>query len=101
MYTKAGTIQASKYDFSNYIEGYDVYNSKIIELAKEHEDEKVDYLITTMDYRPDLIAQELYGDTKFVAFLMISTALGLEGYKKGTTIRVLPRGVFDEIINSL
>lgn len=101
MYTKAGTIQASKYDFSNYIEGYDVYNSKIIELVKEHEDEKVDYLITTMDYRPDLIAQELYGDTKFVAFLMITTALGLEGYKKGTTIRVLPRRVFDEIINSL
>ena len=54
-----------------------------------------------MDYRPDLIAQELYGDTKFVAFLMITTALGLEGYKKGTTIRVLPRRVFDEIINSL
>jgi hypothetical protein len=101
MYKKSNSIKSSNQDFSNYIEGYDVYNARILDLLKNYEDDKEDFIITTKDYRPDLIAEKLYGSTNYTAFLMITCSLNLSDYKKGTVLRVLPKKILEKIILQL
>lgn len=101
MYKKSSFILSNPQNLANYVEGYDVYNARFLDLIKDYESEKVDYTITTKNYRPDLIAQELYGDTKYTAFLMVTCALSLTDYVKGNVLKVLPKKVFEKIIAQL
>lgn len=101
MYKKISKITTSQGDPSNYIEGYDVYNSLLVNKLRDSQEEKIAYQIKTKDYRPDLIAKELYGDTKWMGLLMMTCGIGLEGYKKGTIILVYPKSSLEKILGSL
>lgn len=101
MYRKQSKIIVSTEDPSNYVEGCDVYNSLLVSLLRDYPDEKESYLITARDYRPDLIAKDIYGDSKWMGLLMMTCGLGLEGYRKGTVLQVYPRTTLERILRSL
>lgn len=101
MYTKISKITASQGDPSNYIEGFDVYNSLLICKLRDRQEEKIAYQIKTKDYRPDLIAKDIYGDTKWMGLLMMTSGVGLEGFKKGTVIMIYPKSTLENILKSL
>ena len=101
MFTKSSKINSSRTDFSNYIEGFDVYNSRVFDLMKEYDDQRVLYKITTKSYRPDLIAKYIYGSIDYLPFLLIACASGLSYYTKGNTISIFPKDVIDKVIARL
>ena len=78
-------------DLANYIESFDVYNARLM----------VPYEIRTFEYRPDLIAKDIYGDTKYTGLFMLSCGVGLEGLRKGAVIQVIPKQVLDEVLSNL
>jgi hypothetical protein len=61
MYTRTNKVSSGIEDVVNYISGYDIYNSKLIEQLRDPGLPREQYEIKTFEYRPDLIAQEVYG----------------------------------------
>jgi hypothetical protein len=88
-------------DICNYIDGTDVYNSRILDLLKDPSLPRTKYIINTNEYRPDLIAKDIYGDTIYLPYLMLSCCAGLASFRKGTVLEVLPKHTIEGIINSL
>lgn len=101
MYSKSKVISSSKKDLSNYIEGYDLYNARLIDLLRDKDGERVNYTISQYEFRPDLIALEVYGDAEYMGFLYLAAGLPLESYTKGTVLSIYPKNVIEGIINSL
>lgn len=101
MYTKSDRIEQTKQDLKNYIDGFDVFNSIILDKLKELEPDKTNYTITTHEYRPDLIAKEIYGDTKYTGLLILTCAVGLEAYKKGNVLRIIPKSSLDRALSEI
>lgn len=94
-------ISKTSQDLSIYIESFDVYNAEIMGMIRDSFYERVPYEIRTFEYRPDLIAQDIYGDSKYMGIFMLTCGVGLEGLYKGATISILPKSVIDEIIYKL
>ena len=88
-------------DLSNYIEGFDVYNARLMDGIRDAYDSRVPYEIRTFEYRPDLIAKDIYGDTKYTGLFMLSCGVGLGGLKKGAILQIIPKQVLDEILSNL
>lgn len=83
MYTKGNKIITSRENLCNYIEGKDIYNSKFLMMLQDPKLEKIVYEITTYSYRPDLIAQEVYGSVNYMGLVMLQVGCGLEYLKRG------------------
>jgi hypothetical protein len=101
MYSRAKIVSSGLEDIVNYISGSDVYNSKLIELLKDPGLEREEYEITTFEYRPDLIAQEVYGSTNYEGLLMIQTGTTLINYKRGETLMLIPKDSLDSLLRSI
>lgn len=101
MYTRQNVVSSSYEDVVNYIEGFDVYNSKLIELLRSPGIEREEYEIKTSEYRPDLIAKNYYGSDKYEALLMIQTGTTLVNYKKGETLMLIPKRILDSLLKSI
>ena len=101
MYSRAKIVSSGLEDIVNYISGSDVYNSKLIELLKNPGLEREEYEITTFEYRPDLIAQEVYGSTDYEGLLMIQTGTTLINYKRGETLMLIPKDSLDSLLRSI
>ena len=101
MYTKANRIFSSKMDLSNYVEGFDVYNSKLLYKLLDPELEREYYEITVYQYRPDLIARDYYGSDTYMGLVIAQNGLGLENYKKGTVIQLIKKSSLDNLVSSL
>lgn len=101
MYSRSNKIISSEVDLSNYIEGYDLFNSVLIDQLSDTSLEKETYVITTKEYRPDLIAEEVYGNSSYTGLLMLVAGLPLEGYQRGTSFQYLPKSTLDIIIGRL
>ena len=101
MYSRAKIGSSGLEDRVNYISGSDVYNSKLIELLKDPGLEREEYEITTFEYRPDLIAQEVYGSTNYEGLLMIQTGTTLINYKRGETLMLIPKDSLDSLLRSI
>ena len=101
MYSRAKIVSSRLEDIVNYISGSDVYNSKLIELLKDPGLEREEYEITTFEYRPDLIAQEVYGSTNYEGLLMIQTGTTLINYKRGETLMLIPKDSLDSLLRSI
>lgn len=99
MYRRSNKIITSEVDLSNYIEGYDLFNSVLI--SQLSDTTKETYVITTKEYRPDLIAEEIYGDTKYTGILMLVAGLPLEGYHRGSSFQYISKASIDIILRSL
>ena len=101
MYTKANKVSSGIEDVVNYISGCDVYNSKLIEQLRDPSLPRKQYEIKTFEYRPDLIAQEVYGSTDYEGLLMIQTGSTLTNFKKGTTLTLIPKYSLDSLLRSI
>ena len=101
MYTRANKVSSGIEDVVNYISGYDVYNSKLIEQLRDPSLPKEQYEIKTFEYRPDLIAKEVYGSTDYEGLLMIQTGSTLTNFKKGVTLNLIPKSNLDSLLRSI
>lgn len=101
MYTKNSSMISNKTELANYIDGYDVYNSSILIYLSNPRIERVNYLITAYEYRPDLIARDFYGDVSYQSLLMLQVGGALEGYKRGYTIQLIPKTTLDAILGNI
>ena len=98
MYTKQNRIISNKAELANYIEDFDVYNSKLIEKLRNPALSKNVYEITVYEYRPDLIAQDFYGSTTYTGLVILQCGIGLESYTKGTVLSLLSKSTIDSIL---
>ena len=101
MYKKDSKIIVGKQDLSNYIEGYDLYNSTLVSLLSDPSIERECYTITNYAYRPDLIAREFYGDTKYLGILYLTCGIDLDSYSQGTVLSLIPKLKIIEILNEI
>lgn len=101
MYNKPVKYTYTREELANYIEGNDVYNSSFLSIISSNAYPKISYVITEYEYRPDLIAKELYGSTTYEGILILQTGLLLEGFKKGAVLNVLSKSNLDNILNNL
>ena len=101
MYTRHNKIFSDLEDIVNYIDGSDVYNSKLIELLRDPGLPRKEYEIKTFEYRPDLIAKDVYGSTSYESLLMIQTGTTLTNFKKGTTLMLITKESLDTLLRSI
>ena len=101
MYKKESRIKGNTTELGNYISGSDVYNSTILYKLSDPEIEKVPYEIKTYAFRPDLIAIDFYGSSDYLPYVLLSSGIGLEQYRKGTIIKLIPKEIINNIINNL
>lgn len=101
MYKKSDKVTNTNVDLCNYIEGNDVYNSKLIDILSNVRIPKRVYEITVHQYRPDLIAEEIYGSTDYLGLLLLQCGVSLDSYVKGAIITVLPKEELDRILDHL
>ena len=101
MYTRANKVSSGLENAENYISGYDVYNSKLIEQLRDPGLPREQYEIKTFEYRPDLIAKDFYGSVDYESLLMIQTGSTLTNYKKGTTLTLIPKSNLDTLLRSI
>ena len=101
MYGKSNKIISSINEITNYIEGNDVYNSKLIEVLQTPGIEKESYEITVYQYRPDLIAEEFYGSKDYTGILMLQSGLVLTNFTKGTILQLIPKKTLDSLLMSI
>jgi hypothetical protein len=101
MYRKKNKIIMAKNDPSNYILGYDIYDSLLLSQINDTTLEKESYEITVHEYRPDLIAQDIYGSTSYLGLFLLQVKKPLTDLKRGTILSVLPKTVLDTIIKNM
>lgn len=101
MYSKTNKIFTGLSRLENYIEGNDIYNSKLLLLLNDPGIDKEDYKILTNKYRPDQIALDYYGDSSYEGLLMLQVASSLSSYTVGTVLHLIPKSTLDSILSSL
>lgn len=101
MYRKPDRIITKKINLSNYVNGYDLYNSALIHQLTNPDIPREEYVINNYEYRPDLIAEEIYGSTEYLGLLLITQATPLNQYKKGVILSIIPKKILDGIIESM
>lgn len=101
MYEKSSKIISNKQNLSNYISGYDIYNSSLLVKLSDPSIIKENYEITTYTFRPDLIARDYYGSSSYAGFVVLMAARGLEGYTKGSVIQLIPKTTLDNILSNM
>lgn len=101
MYKKKQKIQKSNTELSNYIEGFDVYNSLFLKRISSSTLTRETYIVTVNEFRPDLIALDFYGDSNYMGILLAQIKIGLEQLKRGTILELLPKDTIDYIISNM
>lgn len=101
MYKKEQKIISSIEDVSNYIEGFDIYNSTFLSLLYNTSESKEKYEITVYEFRPDLICKDFYGSESYYGIFLLQTKKLLTDYRKGVILELLPKSVVDNLIRTL
>lgn len=101
MYTKDSKIISNKQNLSNYISGYDVYNSSLLIYLNDPQIEREPYVINTYEFRPDLIANDYYGSTDYEGLVILMASRGLETYTKGSIIQLIPKATLENILKNI
>ncbi len=101
MYNKPTKYTYTREELANYIEGNDVYNSSFLSIVSNPGLPREMYRITEYEYRPDLIANEIYGSTSYEGILMLQAGIPLSEYKKGVLLNVITKSALDSILNNL
>ena len=101
MFTKESKIINDKQNLSNYISGFDVYNSSLLVYLNDPQIERENYEIMTYTFRPDLIAIDYYGDISYEGLVVLMASIGLENYTKGTVIQLIPKSTLDSILSNI
>lgn len=101
MFTKESKIISNKQNLSNYISGFDVYNSSLLVYLNDPSIERESYVINTYTFRPDLIAIDYYGSSNYEGLVVLMAAQGLENYTKGSVLQLIPKATLDNILKNI
>lgn len=99
MYTKPPRIYTTLTDLNLYIEGHDVYNSKLLFLLSQPGLKTEPYTIKE-PYRTDLIARDFYGSVEYDDFVILQTKLPISELKEGLVINLLTKDQIDKILRN-
>jgi len=88
-------------DLTNYFDGFDLYNSVLLEYLQDAYESRQKYEIRTFEYRPDLIAKDIYGDASYAGILLLVCGVGIESLSKGSIIEIIPKVTLDGIFQKL
>lgn len=100
MYKRSPLLSSGKEDLSNYIEGYDIYNSLLVNILSDTTLPREIYEITVFQYRPDLIARDYYGTTDYTGLLILQCG-SMDNYVRGNKLRLIPKPILDGILSSI
>lgn len=101
MFTKNNKLISNIQNMSNYIEGYDAYNSKLLKDLDDPNIERETYIIKTFQYRPDLIASDYYGSTDYTSYVVYQSKSSLQNLTRGKVLSLIPKATLDELINNI
>lgn len=101
MFKKESKIINTKQNLGNYISGHDVYNSELLVRLADPSIQREYYEITTYEYRPDLIAKDYYGSASYEGFVVLLAGIGLENYRLGAVLSLIPKTTLDRILGEL
>jgi hypothetical protein len=101
MYRRSKTLNSEFEDLSNYIEGSDVYNSVLLTAISDPNLYNETYEITVYEYRPDLIAKDFYGSSKYLGLLLVQCPPGLDTYKRGNRLKLISKTTLDNILSKI
>lgn len=99
MYKRPARIYSSLTGLEHYIEGTDVFNSKLLYLLSEPGLRTSKYVIKE-PYRTDLIALDFYGDLSYEDYVILQTKLPISSLKTGLEIELLDKSELDTILRS-
>lgn len=101
MYTKPQRLISKIENLGNYVEGYDIYNSKFLSMILDPKLERINYTIQTSEYRPDLVAKRFYGDESYMGLVIVQSRKTLSEFKEGLTISLIPKNKLDELLRNV
>ena len=100
MYTRPKKIYTNLKRLENYIEGTDVYNSLLLFRLQDTSLETSEYIIKT-PYRPDIIAEEFYGDVGYEPFVLLQLKTPIDKITRGRTFRFITKSEIDKILDKI
>ena len=87
----------SSFEIETGIEGVDIYASTLLyNLALNPKLEKEDYVIKTDWYRPDLIAKDYYGDTRYESFVILQAG-SIKNLEPGKIIKLIKKSEVEKL----
>lgn len=101
MYTREDNLTNTSEELSNYIEGYDVFNSKLLYEISKPDIERQAYTIKVYEKRPDLIAKDFYGSDSYLGFIILQGGSDLSNYTVGSTIYLIPKTTLNNLITNI
>ena len=100
MYTRPKRIYTNLKRLENYIEGEDVYNSLLLFLLQDSNLETEEYTIK-IPYRPDIIAEEFYGDPGYEPFVILQLKTPIDQVTRGRVFKFITKTEVDRILNGI
>ena len=92
------SISLSSFEIENGLREADVYASALLyRLSLDPKLEREEYVIKSDWYRPDLIAKDFYGDTRYEAFVILQAG-SIKNLKPGKIIKLLKKQNIDNLI---
>lgn len=100
MYTRPKRIYTNLKRMENYIEEEDVYNSLLLFKLQDPGLSTKEYTVKT-PYRPDLIAEDFYGDANYESFVIFQLKRTIDQVTRGTILHLIEKSELDKILKSL
>lgn len=100
MYTRPKRIYTDLKKLENYIEGEDVYNSLLIFYLQDTSLETSEYVVKT-PYRPDLMAEEFYGDVGYEPFVILQLKCQIDQVTRGRVFNLITKSEIDRILDKI
>ena len=79
----------SGFEFENGIQGADLFDSVLLyNLALDKSLVRSDYIVRSNWYRPDLVAKDFYGDTRYEAFVILQAG-SIKNIRPGVILKLI------------
>lgn len=102
MFNKSQDITKRDNSLKLYIEDTDIYNSLLLYKLNDSKLNRISYIIPdNYQYRPDLIAKDLYESEGLQGYVMLQTGLQLNQYVGGTKLKLLSHESLKKLINGI
>lgn len=101
MFKRQKRIISSNKELSNYIEGVDIYNSELLSKLLDPRVERETYTIKASNFRPDRIAEDFYGSSEYMPFVIVQSRLPLPKIREGVEISLIPKNKLDNILQNI
>lgn len=99
---KRKNLSTSIYGIESYIEGNDIYNSKLQNiLASDSSILRVPYRIEQYEYRPDLICKDYYGSLDYYGLFLLTCGAEIDDFWLGNVLYLIPKGILNTIVASV